>query len=63
VILQLSVHSFFKDSSIEATYINFNKHEIIRRMFYGVQIFIPVLLLRTLRFPEIRTREKTVELG
>jgi len=30
---------------------------------YGVQLFIPILLLRTLRFPEIRTCEMTDELG
>ena len=34
-----------------------------QRIFYGVQIFIPVLLLRTFRFPEIRTCETTDELG
>jgi len=34
-----------------------------QRIFYGVQIFIPVLLLRTFRFPEIRTCETTDDLG
>jgi len=32
-------------------------------IIYGVQTFIPVLPLRTLRFPEIRTWETTDELG
>ena len=45
------------------TYVNSNNREIIQRIFYGVQLFIPVLLLRTLRFPEIRTCEMTDELG
>jgi len=45
------------------TYVNSNNREIIRRIFYGVQLYIPVLLLRTLRFSEIRTCETTDELG
>ena len=32
-------------------------------MFYRVQLYIPVLLLRTLIFPEIRTCETANELG
>ena len=35
----------------------------MRRILYGVQLGIPDLLLRTLRFPEIKTCEKTDELG
>ena len=33
------------------------------RILYCVQLFIPDLLLGTLRFPEIKTRETTDELG
>ena len=34
-----------------------------KRIFYGVQLFIPILILKTLRFPESRTCERTYELG
>jgi len=44
------------------TSVNSNNREIIQRIFYGVQLFIPVLLLKTLRFSEIRSRETTDEL-
>ena len=57
------MHTFFKDASIQANICELNNREIIRRIFYGVQLFIPVLLLTTLRFPEIRTCEMTAELG
>jgi hypothetical protein len=35
----------------------------IQRIFYGVQLFIHVVLLRTFRFPEIRTCGTTDELS
>jgi len=35
----------------------------MRRILYGVQLFIPDLLLSALRFSEIKTRETTDELG
>ena len=59
------MHTFFfsKTHPYKQTYVNSNNHEIIRRIFYGVQVFIPILLLRTLRFPEIRTCKTTDELG
>jgi hypothetical protein len=44
-------------------YVNSNIREIIKRIFYGLQLFILVLLLRPRRFPEIRTCEKTDEVG
>ena len=44
-------------------YVKSNNPKIKRRIFYGVQLFIPVLLPRTPRFPEIRTCETTDELG
>jgi hypothetical protein len=54
---------FSKTHSCMQTYVNSNNREIIRNIFYGVQLFIPVLLLRTLRFPEFKTCETTDELG
>ena len=44
-------------------YVSCNNLEIIQRIFYGVQLFIPVLFLRTFRFPEIRACEATDEPG
>ena len=35
----------------------------MRRILYGLQLFIPNLLLRTLRFPEIKTCETADGLG
>jgi hypothetical protein len=44
------------------TCVNSKNREIIIKIVYGVQLFIPVLLLRTIRFPVIRTCETTDEL-
>jgi hypothetical protein len=64
VIPRLAVQTFFLFFyPYKQTYENSNNYEIIRRMIYGVQLFIRVLLLRTLRFPEIRTCKTTDELG
>ena len=65
VILRLAVHTFFfsKTHPYKQTYVNSNNREIIGRIFYGVQSFISALLLRTLRFPEIRTCKTTDEVG
>ena len=54
---------FSKTHPYMKTYVNSNNREIKRIIFYGVQLFIPVLLLRILRFPEISTCESTDELG
>jgi len=57
------VHTFLKTRPYQQTYLNSNNREIIRRIFYGVQLLITVLLLKTLRFPENRTCETTDEVG
>jgi hypothetical protein len=58
------VHRFSMAPPYTQTSVNFNNLVIciIQRIFYGVQLFLPVLLLRTLRFPEITICETTDEL-
>jgi len=57
------VHRFSTAPPYTQTSVNFKKSgDIIQRIFYGVKLFIPVVLLRTFRIPEIRTCETTDEL-
>jgi hypothetical protein len=54
---------FSKTHQYMQTYVKCNNREKIQRIFCGVHIFIPVLLLGTIRFPEINTCETTDEVG